>query len=52
MFRRVNSNTGTRGVYVGGNYSSYDDYGFFYFDAYYNPSNTYTSLGSRLLFIP
>ena len=49
MFRRVNSNTGTRGVYGGGNYHSNDNYGFFYFNANNNPSNTNTNLGSRLL---
>lgn len=48
----VYSGTGTRGVFVGGNYYSYDNYGFFYFNAFNSPSYTDTYLGSRLLFIP
>ena len=47
----VYSGPGTRGAHVGGDYNSSDNYGFFYFDSDFL-SYTYTTLGSRLLFIP
>ena len=49
---RVNSYTGTRALYVGGSCGSNDSYGFFYFNASIDASNTYGNLGSRLLYIP
>lgn len=50
---RVNSNTGTKALYVGGNYNSNDNYGFFYFNANNDASNTNGNLGSRhLVFSP
>lgn len=48
----VNSNTGDRALYVGGNYNSNDNYGFFYFNANNNASNTNGNLGSRHLVFP
>ena len=48
----VYSNSGAHALYVGG-YSSSSDYcGLFYFNANYNASSAYASLGSRLLYIP
>lgn len=49
---RVNSNTSSCPVAVGGSYSTSAGYGFFYFNAGISASNTSANLGSRLLFIP
>ena len=46
---RVNSNTSSYPVYVGGNYNTNANYGFFYFNANNNASNTNANLGSRHL---
>ena len=48
----VSSNTSNRALYVGGYYSAFDYYGFFYFYGGNNATNTYAYLGSRLLYIP
>ena len=48
----VGSNSGTNALYVGGNYNSNDNYGFFYFDADNSASVTDGVIGSRLLYIP
>lgn len=46
----VNSNSsGVRILYVGGNYNSNDNYGFFYFNGNNNASNTNSNYGSRHL---
>ncbi|MBQ9612225.1 MAG: hypothetical protein IJV14_06510 [Lachnospiraceae bacterium] len=49
---RVGSNAGTCVACVGGSYSDYDYYGFFYVYAYYTASGTSAGYGSRLLYIP
>jgi len=49
---RVSSNSGTYALCVGGNYSSSDHCGFFYFYAFSSASSTYAYIGSRLLYIP
>ena len=46
---RVNSNTGIKAAYVGGNYNDNDNYGFFYLNANNDASNTNGNLGSRHL---
>jgi len=48
----VYSFSGINALYVGGNYYSLDLYGFWYFYANNSATNTYGSLGSRLLYIP
>ena len=47
---RVNSNSSLRPAYVGGNYNDNANYGFFYFNANNDASNTNGNLGSRTLF--
>jgi len=48
----VNSKTGDQALNVGGVYLSDDNFGFFFFSAYYAASYTSAFLGSRLLYIP
>ena len=48
----VFSYTGWRALYVGGNYSAYDNQGFFCFNADNPASGADDNLGARLLFIP
>ena len=48
----VSSSSGTYALSVGGGYSSYDYCGFWCFFANNDASNTYSNLGSRLLYIP
>lgn len=48
----VSSNAGTHVLCVGGSFSSYVDYGLFYFIAFNNASFSDASIGSRLLYIP
>lgn len=45
----VNSNSNTNALYVGGNYNSNDNYGFWYFNANNDASNTNDNVGSRHL---
>ena len=49
---RVSSSSSYPVALVGGYCSSNAYYGFFYLGAYYNASETYSSIGSRLLYIP
>ena len=45
----VNSNTGWRALYVGGNYNTNDNYGLFYFNANNAASEANDNLGARPL---
>ena len=48
----VSSSPGSRVLCVGGSYDDGDRYGAFYFYANASASNSYSDIGSRLLYIP
>lgn len=46
------NSSGTRALYVGGDWNASGDYGAFYFSAYHSTTNANAGIGSRLIYIP